>query len=80
MRTQTKANQKRTSIADDFALKIVNILDEFAETYDRKFSSLGQRLRYLNEIEITRRNGSEWDKTAIRRVIERVERLRNETD
>jgi hypothetical protein len=72
----THANLKRMSDADDFALDIVKVLDEFEDAYNVQFTTLGEKVRCLNNLGVTRRNGSKWDTTGIRRVLERIEKLK----
>jgi hypothetical protein len=79
-----KANQKRISNADEFALKMVGEL-ELDVIHPRtgkifpKPKTLDEKARFLNARNLLRQRGGKWDRTGIRRLILRVEKIRRQS-
>jgi hypothetical protein len=80
MKRTAKAIQKRISKADEFALRMVQELESVVvhpvtgslmglETLDDKAD-------YLNSKKLFRQRGGTWDRTGVRRMILRVEKLK----
>jgi hypothetical protein len=73
---------QRIRNSDEFSLRIVEELEKVViNPYTGGilgFETLEERVRYLNENGITRRRGGEWDRTGVRRVLLRVEKIRKE--
>jgi hypothetical protein len=72
---------QRIRNSDEFSLRIVEELEKVEiNPYNGSilgFETLEERVRYLNENGITRRGG-EWDRSGVRRVLLRVEKIRKE--
>ncbi len=80
----SNANLQRKVNSDEFALNIVQRLEKVEEglTSDQKDlfkSSLKIRSEVLNRLKIKTRRGKKWSCNSVKRVVERVENLRNST-
>jgi hypothetical protein len=77
-----KANQKRVSKADEFAIKMVQELESVIVHPVTQslmgLETLDDKAEYLNSKKLFRQRGGKWDRTGIRRLILRVEKLRAE--
>ena len=76
-----KANQKRISNADEFALRMVGEL-ELDVIHPRtgkilpKPTTLDGKASFLNQRNLLRPRGGLWDRTGVSRLIKRVENIR----
>jgi hypothetical protein len=71
----SNANSKRNRDANEFALMIIQKLDELEVEYDYKFESLKARAFVLNLKGIKTKRGCDWSSNSVKRVLERVENL-----
>jgi len=82
MKQTDKANQKRVSKADEFAIKMVQELESVIVHPVTQslmgLETLDDKAEYLNYKKLFRRRGGKWDRTGIRRLILRVETIRTE--
>jgi len=67
-----KANYARNLNADEFARKIIKILDDIENINNYKFKSLSDRCFALNTMKIKTRRGGSWQKTQISRILKRT--------
>ena len=78
-----KANQKRISNADEFALKMVGELEldvihpRTGEIFPKP-KTLDGKARFLNERNLLRPKGGLWDRTGVSRIIKRVAKIRTD--
>ena len=81
MKRTEKANQKRISNSDDFAIRMVEEL-ELDVVHPRtgkilpKPKTLDEKASFLNQRNLLRPRGGLWDRTGVRRMILRVEKIR----
>jgi hypothetical protein len=68
----SNANLKRAKNADEFALMIVDELDEIQRLNNYEFKGLNDRVVALNHMGIKTRRGCEWSNNSVKRVLERV--------
>jgi hypothetical protein len=69
----SKANEKRKQQADVFAQEIIRQLDAIERDFGYTFQSLRDRVVALNHVGVKTRRGGKWTKTAMSRVLKRVE-------
>ena len=85
MKRTEKANQKRISKADEFALRMVEEL-ELDVIYPitgkvlPKPKTLDEKASFLNQRNLLRPRGGKWDRTGVSRMIKRVEKIRQMSD
>ena len=70
------ANKKRTQIADEFALEIVDKLDQIEKINGFKFEKLLDRAIALNHLAVKTSRGKNWSKASVFRILKRVENLK----
>ncbi len=81
MKRTEKANQKRISNSDDFAIRMVEEL-ELDVIHPKtgmilpKPTTLDEKASFLNQRNLLRPSGGLWDRTGVRRMILRVEKIR----
>ncbi|HIG91331.1 MAG TPA: hypothetical protein EYQ77_02750 [Methylococcaceae bacterium] len=81
MKRTEKANQKRISNSDEFALRMVEEL-ELDVVHPKtgkilpKPTTLDEKASFLNQRNLLRPRGSLWDRTGVSRLIKRVEKIR----
>jgi len=80
MKRTAKANQKRISNADEFALRMVHELDSVVvhpvTGSLMGLETLDDKVEYLNSKKLFRPRGGEWDRTGVSRMIKRVKELK----
>ena len=80
MKRTTKANQKRISNADEFALRMVQELESVVvhpvTGSLMGLETLDDKVEYLNSKKLFRLRGGHWDRTGVRRMIKRVKELK----
>lgn len=70
-----KANSVRSKNADDFAEKIIGVLDKVESENGYKFKSLNDRIVALNYLGVGTSRGGKWTKTQMSRVLKRYKKL-----
>jgi len=81
MKRTDKANQKRISNSDEFALRMIEEL-ELDVIHPKtgmilpKPTTLDEKASFLNQRNLLRPRGGLWDRTDVRRMILRVEKIR----
>ncbi len=81
MKRTHKANQTRISKADEFAIKMVEALEldvinpKTGEMFPKP-RTLDEKADFLNYRNLFRQRGGFWDRTGVRRLIKRVENIR----
>jgi len=82
MKRTAKATQTRISKADEFALRMVKELESVIVHPVTQslmgLETLDDKAEYLNYKKLFRRRGGKWDRTGVRRLILRVEKIRAE--
>ena len=80
MKRTAKANQKRISKADEFALRMVQELESVVvhpvTGSLMGLETLDDKVEYLNSKKLFRPRGGKWDRTGVSRMIKRVEELK----
>ena len=80
MKITAKANQKRISNADEFALRMVHELESVVvhpvTGSLMGLETLDDKVEYLNSKKLFRPRGAIWDRTGVSRMIKRVEKLK----
>ena len=80
MKRTAKANQKRISKADEFALRMVHELESVVvhpvTGSLMGLETLDDKVEYLNSKKLFRLRGGHWDRTGVRRMIKRVKELK----
>ena len=80
MKRTAKANQKRISKADEFALRMVHELESVivhpVTGSLMGLETLDDKAEYLNSKKLFRQRGGLWDRTGVSRMIKRVEKLK----
>jgi len=83
MKRTAKANQKRISKADEFALRMVQELESVVVHPVTQslmgLETLDDKAEYLNSKKLFRQRGGEWDRTGVSRLIKRVEKIKNQS-
>jgi hypothetical protein len=74
---------KRIRNADEFALRIVeelefDVIHPITGKIFPKPKTLDEKANFLNQRNLLRRRGGPWDRTGVRRVLLRVEKIRKE--
>ena len=81
MKRTEKANQKRISNSDEFALRMIGEL-ELDVVHPKtgkilpKPTTLDEKASFLNQRNLFRPRGGLWDRTGVSRLIKRVEKIR----
>ena len=82
MKRTDKANRARISKADEFAIKMVQELESVVvHPVTRSLmglETLDDKAEYLNSKKSFRQRSGKWDRTGVRRLILRVEKIRAE--
>ena len=82
MKRTAKSNQKRISKADEFAIKMMQELESVIVHPVTQslmgLETLDDKAEYLNSKKLFRQRGGKWDRTGVRRLILRVEKIRAE--
>jgi hypothetical protein len=80
MKRTAKANQKRISKADEFAIKMVKEIESVVvhpvTGSLMGLETLDDKAEYLNSKKLFRQRGGLWDRTGVSRMIKRVEKLK----
>ena len=81
MKRTEKANQKRISNSDEFALRMIGEL-ELDVVHPKtgkilpKPKTLDEKANFLNQRNLLRPRGGLWDRSGVSRMIKRVEKIR----
>jgi hypothetical protein len=82
MKRTAKATQTRISKADEFAIKMMQELESVIVHPVTQslmgLETLDDKAEYLNSKKLFRQRGGKWDRTGVRRLILRVEKIRAE--
>ncbi len=80
MKRTAKATQTRISKADEFALRMVKELESVIVHPVTQslmgLETLDDKAEYLNSKKLFRQRGGKWDRTGVRRMMLRVEKIR----